>query len=352
MLNDIRNYSLNELHDLFKEIGKEKYRSKQVFAWLYQKCVDSFDSMTDLNKDLRKYLNVNFKIGSLKKNQVLKSKIDNSKKYLFETFDGHFIEGVVIPEKERQTVCISSQIGCLMGCAFCATSRVKFVRNLTMSEIISQTIFIQMDLFKEKKRITNIVFMGMGEPLLNLDNVIRASEIFHSEAGFHLGRKKITISTCGIVPGILEMAKHRYKLAVSLNSSYDTTRNALMPINKKYPLIELKEAVKKYYARSKNNFIVFEYILFKNVNTTNEEINKLVKFVKSIGYNSKINLIDYNEVNAGNFSRCGEDETLKILYYLNSKKIRTTRRMSKGKDINGACGQLAGRVKGVNRIEI
>jgi 23S rRNA (adenine2503-C2)-methyltransferase len=340
--NDIRNYTRIELQDIFKnQVGKEKYRSEQIFRWLYEKTVDDFFLMTDLNKNFRTYLNDNYIIGSLKKESTIKS-VDGTIKYLFKTADGYYIESVYIPFEGRQTVCISSQIGCKMGCKFCATAKIKFIRNLSLSEIISQIIFIQQDIIILKKRITNIVFMGMGEPLLNIENVLKASEIFTDVKAFKMANSRITISTCGIVPIIPALSKFKYKLAISLNSADDNTRNLIMPVNKKYPLKILKDSIIEYYKNAGKNFVSFEYIMFKDLNTSNEAIDNLIKYVKSIGWLTKVNLIPFNYGGSKNFQPLDDDGVDRIFRRLNNAGVLTTVRRSKGSDIAAACGQLAG----------
>ncbi|HOK41870.1 MAG TPA: 23S rRNA (adenine(2503)-C(2))-methyltransferase RlmN [bacterium] len=339
---DIYNYTLNELEVLFKTIGKEKYRSQQIFRWLYEKCVASFDEMTDINNELKNYLKENFFIGSLSLKKIFTS-FDNTKKYLFETNDNHFIESVSIPDKDRLTLCISSQIGCAMKCAFCATGKIKFIRNLLQSEIIEQVIQIKRELKKENKNISNVVFMGMGEPFLNFENVIKVAEILHSEIGFKLANNRITISTSGIVPKILEFAKYKFKLAISLNSADDEIRSSIMPINKKYPLSELKNSIIQYFKRSNKNPVTFEYLLIEGVNSSDKEIKKLIKFIKTSGINAKVNLINYNSVNNTKFKKVTTERLFEIYKLLNNNKIRTIIRKSKGEDINAACGQLAGK---------
>lgn len=338
---DIKNFSLNQIEELFKSIGKEKYRARQVFRWLYNKCAEDFDEMTDLNKELKQILKEKYFIGTLKLINISDSS-DKSRKYLFETADNNYIESVLIIEKNRATICISSQIGCPMGCLFCATGKLKFIRNLTQSEIISQVIEIKKSIKENFLNITNIVFMGMGEPLLNLDNVLNAAEILHSELGFALAYNRITISTCGIVPGILELSKYRYKLAVSLNSADEAVRTKFMPVNKMYPLKKLKNALKEYYENSRNNEVTLEYILLENINTSDEDIEKLIKFIKSLGYNLKVNLIGFNMIDGLDYRSVNESDMFCVYKKLNNRKIRTTIRLSKGKDINAACGQLAG----------
>lgn len=340
--NDIYNYTLKDLKELFKKVGKEKYRSLQIYRWLYNKTVTDFSLMTDLNKDFRKFLNDNFIIGSLTNIKNYKS-VDGSIKYLFKTIDGYFIESVFIPHDDRLTVCLSSQIGCRMNCQFCATAKLKFIRNLSLSEIVEQMVIIENDLKKEGKSITNVVFMGMGEPLLNIENVLKASEIFSDAYAFCLAKHKITLSTCGIADMIPELGKYKYKLAVSLNSADDKIRNKIMPINKKYSLNILKKSIKQYYQNAGRNFVSFEYIMFKDINTSDEEIDKLIKFVKSIGWLAKVNLITYNNTENNGFENLNDAGIDRVFRRLNDSGIRTTVRNSKGSDISAACGQLAGK---------
>lgn len=337
---DLCNFTLSQLQDLFKKIGKEKFRSLQVFKWIYKNTVNDFFQMTDLNKKFRQYLSDNFIIGSLTKVKTFVSK-DGTIKYLFKTFDGHFIESVFIPHEGRYTVCLSSQIGCQMNCKFCATAKIKFVRNLTLSEIVNQLIIIQRDMKPQGFFISNVVFMGMGEPLLNLDNVLKSAEIFTHQYSLNIAKYRITISTCGIADVIPTLADLKYNIAISLNSADDAVRSNLMPINKKYPLNVLKNSIRDFYKRAGKNFISFEYIMFKDTNTSLTDIDKLIKYVNSIGWLTKVNLIRYNKNSYSDFEVLNDEEVDVIFRKLNNAGVLTTVRNSKGADIKAACGQLS-----------
>lgn len=332
---DIRNLSLEELEHFFASINEPKYRAGQVFHWLYQKRVNSFNGMTNLPLKIKKALEDNFSIcqPNIKQKQV--SKIDDTVKYLLELYDGELIETVVIPAENRITVCISSQIGCRYRCKFCASGMYGFKRDLSQAEILSQLITVQEDNFK----ITNVVFMGIGEPLDNFRNVTGAIKIINDKNGFYIGARKITISTSGITDKIKELANFgiQIELSVSLHAADNKKRDLLMPINKKYPLKELLKGLKEYYEKTKR-FITFEYILVKDVNDSAEDADKLIKLLKDL--KCKVNLIPLSLVNEIPY-KIPEKRNVEIFIdTLLRAGLPATIRFSKGADISAACGQL------------
>jgi len=315
-----------------------KFHGTQIYKWLFQKKCDTINEMSDLPLDLKNKLKDEFEVEALSIFKKQKSKIDNTTKFLLETSDKQFIEAVSMIDESRHTVCISSQIGCNVDCDFCATGKMGFKRNLTVGEILEQLLIINENI---KEKVTNIVFMGMGEPFLNYRNVIKASDILSSPRGFNLSTKRITISTAGILPKIKQyvLEQHKYKLAISLNASNDNTRKEIMPINKKWNIEKLLSAIKKYKF-NKHRIIMFEYVLLKDFNDSDEDALELSRLLKNI--TCKINLIPFNEI-YGEYKRPKQkriDSFAKILYD-NRGSYRVFIRWSKGEDIDAACGQLA-----------
>ena len=334
----IKDLNLNELEFLSINNGQSKYTGQQLYEWLFLNGVKSFRHMTNINLQFRNYLEQNYIIYTLKVKKISQSKIDNSTKILFKTYDNNFIETVSMIENKRHTVCISSQVGCALDCNFCETGRMGLTRNLSISEIVDQLIYIRSN---KKNPITNIVFMGMGEPFHNYNNVLNAADIFHNPKGFNLAATRITISTVGIVPKINQFIKEKrpYKLAISLNAVNDISRNKIMPINKKWPINTLINAGKQY-SNIKKRQIMFEYVLIKNFNDSKEDAYSLSKLLNNIP--CKLNIIPYNET-GGKFSR-PDDKTItefSNILYENRGKYRVLLRWSKGQDINAGCGQLA-----------
>jgi len=319
---------------------KEKYRGLQIFRWIHERYAETFDEMTNLPKDVRARLGETFSIGTLHVDGIQSSEDSSTDKYLFSCRDGFHIESVVIRDDDRTTVCISSQVGCKMRCAFCRTGGMGFIRNLTPGEIVDQLINIRRILRSHDEDITNIVFMGMGEPLDNLDNVIRSIRIINMETGLGIGQRKITVSTCGIVPGIRRLATEfkRIGLAVSLNAPDDPLRSDLMPINGKYPLSGLIDAAKEYTRVTKRR-VTFEYILIDGVNDSPLQAQKLRKISARIP--SKINLIGFNEFEGCPYSRPSDEVIENFQRILYEGNITAIIRKSKGSDILAACGQLA-----------
>lgn len=331
---DIKNYALKELTTCLKKKNLVRYRARQVFNWIYARRLENFDLMTDLSREDREALRRYFYFSKLK---ILKQEIssDKTEKFLMQLSDGANVESVLIPEGERLTLCISSQVGCKYACKFCMSGKQGFKRNLSASEIVNQYLTV-VDLRKDK--ITNIVFMGIGEPLDNFQNVIRAIEIFIEPAGLGFGKRRICISTCGIAPEIEKLGELKLgiKLSVSLHSADDKIRSEIMPINRKYPLRKLKEAIKSFNRYEKYP-VTFEYALLENLNIGREDAKGVAKFLE--GMNCKLNLIPYNESSL-KFNRPSSTKIEKFCEELSKRGVFYTLRKSRGLDIHAACGQL------------
>ncbi len=335
---NIFSLTLNELKEILKNNGIREFRANIIYKWLYEKYVFNFQLMTDISKEDRDQLSRIFILQEPEYKHRFISKIDKTKKYAFK-FNNSIVETVLIPDNKRNTICLSSQTGCSLKCRFCATGQYTG-RNLKVQDIIYQFMGVQKD---SKKRITNIVFMGMGEPFLNRDNVFKAIEILNSPNGVRIGARKITISTAGIVPGILSLIDFPYqvKLAVSLNSAVQEKREYLMPVTKQYTLKELKKALLKYQ-EAKNKRITFEYILLPGFNDSEEDIKALFDFLRDI--DSKINIIPYNKTINTEFREPDDKEVIEFKKKLYAFKDAVSVRKSKGRDISGACGQLKGKI--------
>jgi len=331
-----------ELQTLCIEAGETKFRGGQLFEWLYRHGISSFDSMSNINKSFREHLNEHFILHTLTVENSLPSEEDKSVKILFRTRDDHFIETVSMVENNRHTVCLSSQVGCVLDCHFCATGELGLKRNLSTGEIVDQLIYVREN---TDQPITNVVFMGMGEPFHNYDNVLNASDIFHSPKGFNLASTRITISTAGLLPQINKFIreKRRYKLAISLNASNDKVRTEIMPINKKWSINDLIKSGKEY-SNQKKRLIMFEYVLLKGINDSEEDALELARLLQGIP--CKINLIPYNEIE-GKYQRPDETTITKFSEILHNYRdeYRVLVRWSKGQDIAAGCGQLAGQKK-------
>ena len=328
-------YTREGLKKKFMELGFKSYRGEQVFLWIYNQMEFNPDNWTDIDLNLREELKKTAQVFNIKLIKKYKSKDNNTLKFLFELAEKEYIESVIIYDSNRVTICISTQVGCNLNCAFCATGKLKFIRNLSADEIISQFLIVQDNL---NDKITNVVFMGMGEPFLNYDNTIRAAEVFADQKGVSIAQRKITISTAGIIPSIKRFIeeKHKFRLAISLNSAFDESRNSLMPVNKKYNLVELKKSLKNYYKISKKQ-LTFEYVLIKNINDSEKDANALYKFTKNI--KCKINLIPYNPVDK-TFKAPSDKKLMEFYYLLRENGLTVNIRDSQGGDINAACGQL------------
>ncbi|RKX59491.1 MAG: 23S rRNA (adenine(2503)-C(2))-methyltransferase RlmN [Thermodesulfobacteriota bacterium] len=336
---NLRNYNIEELKKLMETLGEPSYRGEQIFHWITCKNAITFEEMTDLPKTLRAKFSEKF---SLELPEILDKEedIDGTTKFALKLADGSLIETVIIPERDHYTLCVSTQVGCPIGCKFCITGKLGFKRNLEVSEILSQVVLARRYL-KEKNEILplrNIVFMGMGEPLLNLQNLIKALKILAHSKGFNYSRKRLTVSTVGLLKEMKILAKEfPVALALSLHAPTDEIRKKLIPVAKKYPIKELISACKKF-PRIKNSRITIEYVLIRNVNDGEECAVKLAELLK--GYPFKVNLIPYNPHSDLPFERPSPDKIEKFQKYLLSQKILTTVRKSKGLMINAACGQL------------
>ncbi|HAG51742.1 MAG TPA: 23S rRNA (adenine(2503)-C(2))-methyltransferase RlmN [Deltaproteobacteria bacterium] len=340
-MQNIKDLTLNDIEKWLTLHGEKAYKALQVFAWVFNKGVNSFDDMTDLSKALREKLKENFFISKPKILATEKSQ-DGTQKLLLELEDLNCIESVLIPEEDRLTLCLSSQVGCPLDCGFCMTGKGGFVRNLKLSEIVNQ-VFAAQSLLSVNQKITNLVLMGMGEPLLNYDEVIKFLNIAIHQKGLGFAPKRVTVSTAGIVPMIERLGREiKVNLAVSLNATTDEIRNRLMPINKKYPLQILLDACRKYPA-ARNRYITFEYILIEDVNDSIEDAKRLVKLLQ--GIKCKINLIPFNPFPGAEFKRPSEKTILNFQKVLMDNNYIAIIRASKGQDISAACGQLRGKLQ-------
>ncbi len=337
MRKNIKNYDLDNLKEELKSLGEKSFRAEQIFKWIYQDKVQSFDEMTNLSLELRKKLEENYSLGIFKIVKKLES-VDGTKKYLFDVQDGqgNLIESVLMQYHHGYTICVSSQIGCKMGCKFCASTGIEFFRNLEAGEIVEQLLAIERD---SNVKISNIVFMGIGEPLDNYDNVMESIKIFNNPKGLNIGARHISISTSGIVPKIYELADKQMQctLSVSLHSSNNKTRSAMMPINNVYPIEELIKAC-KYYINKTNKRISFEYALAKDNNDNLEDAKELVKLLH--GMLAHVNLIPINKIEGGKYTKSTNENIIKFRDYLNKCGIVATIRRELGTDISAACGQL------------
>ena len=332
---DIKKFTLNELQEEVKNLGVEKYRATQLFDFLYKKGIEDFKDMLSLPTSFRDLLQKNFYISKIGLVDLAKSK-DQTEKYLFKLEDGNLIESVLIFSHKRVTECISSQIGCKYNCLFCESGKKGFTRNLTISEILNQVLFVKK---KMRSNPNNIVFMGIGEPLDNYDNVVKAICILNSKDAFDIGARKITISTCGIISVIKRLQERNWQieLSVSLHAPENKLRSYLMPVNNMYPLPDLIEACKNYAEKTKRQ-ITFEYILIKGVNDSLIYADKLAKLIG--GFNSKVNLITFNPAPDSLLQVPGISQIKSFKNKLAARGIPTTTRISKGDDISAACGQL------------
>ena len=334
-MRNIKDYNLDELKEEFLKLGEKQYRAEQVFKWIYIDEVTSFDEMTNLSKDLREKLKLEFELHNFKILQKQES-TDGTKKYLFDILDDNAIETVLMQYHHGKTICVSSQVGCKMGCKFCASTGIKFVRNLTAGEIVEQILAVQRD---ENVKISNIVFMGIGEPLDNYDNVIKAIKILNNPKGLNIGARHISISTSGLVPKIYELADQDLQctLSISLHATNNTKRSEMMPVNNKYDIEELMKAC-KYYINKTNKRISFEYALAKDNNDNLEDAKELVKLVH--GMLCHVNLIPINKIENGKYVKSSNENIIRFRDYLNEKGIIATIRRELGSDIDAACGQL------------
>lgn len=335
---DIKNLTLEELTVFLAGLGKERFRAGQIMRWIYRRGVTEFSEMTDLAKSLREELEERAFVSSLVPETMEESR-DGTRKYLFRLADGETVETVRIPmEGERATLCISTQVGCAMGCSFCLTGTFGLVRNLDTAEIVNQVAAAIAE-----APVNNIVLMGMGEPLHNLENVIKALEILLMPQGLDFSPRKITLSTAGLVPEMLEFGNRlRVNLAVSLNATTDEVRDSLMPINRRYPLRELMAACRAYPLQPRQR-ITFEYILIRDINDTDQDARRLVKLLH--GIQAKVNLIPFNEHPRSVFRAPTRERVEAFQTCLLNKDVVAIRRVGKGQDISAACGQLKGKLE-------
>lgn len=337
-MKNIYSYNLNELEEYFIEIGEKKFRAKQVFEWLYLKRATSFEMMSNLSKTLIAHLQENFTLGSLTLLERQESS-DGCVKYLFELEDKNCIETVLMRQEYGNSVCVSSQIGCNMGCVFCASGQIKKVRDLTAGEIVEQIIKVQQDLDEYEERVSHLVVMGIGEPFDNYDNVLQFIYIVNNAHGLAIGARHMTISTCGLIEGIKRFQNEplQVNLAISLHSAIDAKRSDLMPINLNTNLKSLQRALIEYTNKT-NRRVTFEYILLKGVNDSNSDATALADFVKPV--HSYTNLIPYNQVNECGYEKVNRKDAMKFYDSLKKLKVNVTIRKEHGQDIDAACGQL------------
>ncbi len=339
---DIRLLSKAELVNIFDNIGEKKFRATQVYEWLWQKGAQSFDEMTNLSKALRASLQEHFVINAITEDKVQRSN-DGTFKFRFRLHDGHLIEAVLIPvpSDNRFTVCVSSQVGCSLTCKFCATGRMKRIRNLDAAEIYDQVVAVNKQALETYGHpLTNIVYMGMGEPLLAYKNVLKSIEHITSEEGLHMSPKRITVSTAGIAKMIRKLADDevKFNLALSLHAADDDKRNEIMPINEQNNLAVLMDSIEYFYKKTRNK-ISYEYIAFQNFNDTEEDAKRLAKLCKR--FPVKVNIIEYNPIDDAPFVKAQANQVDLFAQVLRQNDVMVTIRRSRGKDIDAACGQLA-----------
>ena len=334
-MKNIKEFNLDDLKQELENIGEKKYRAEQIFKWIYVDKVKEFDEMTNLSLELRNKLKQNYTMCNF---NILKKQesSDGTKKYLFDVLDGNAIETVLMQYHHGKTICVSSQIGCKMGCKFCASTGIKFIRSLTAGEIVEQILAVEQDI---GDKISNIVFMGIGEPFDNYENVMKAIKIINNQKGLNIGARHISISTSGLVPMIYKFADEELQctLSISLHATNDEKRSKMMPVNNKYNIKELMEAC-KYYIQKTNKRISFEYALAKDNNDNLEDAKELVKLLK--GMLCHVNLIPINKIENGNYSKSSNENIIKFRDYLNDNGIVATIRRELGSDIDAACGQL------------
>lgn len=336
MLKDIRSMSFSELSEEMSALGFPAFRAKQIYSWIHEKCVVSFDEMTNISKDMREKLQQKFDFSNCEIHTKLVSKIDATVKYLFTFSDGEYVESVVMKYKYGYSICISTQVGCKMGCTFCASAIGGFVRNLTAGEMLSEIYSAQRDL---GVKINHLVLMGTGEPLDNYDNVMRMLELITDEKGQNMSMRHISLSTCGIIPKIYDLAEKKLglTLSVSLHAPNNQIRSKSMPVNNKYDIDELLKAC-KYYADTTGRRISFEYAMIRDVNDSDACALELAKRLK--GLLAHVNLIPVNNVRETDYQKSTEERQKKFIQILSSRGITATVRRTLGSDINASCGQL------------
>ena len=344
MRENIYNSSFSELKSFFIDLDEKSFRADQLWNWLYVKGVDELSGLNNISKNVINKINEQYYLSQFKVNKDLLSK-DGTRKWLFELEDGKEIETVYIPDKNRGTICVSSQVGCSLSCSFCHTGTMKFSRNLSTSEILGQVMYVK-NILKDwnskfdKKKITNIVFMGMGEPLLNYDNVIKSINVLTDQKGLAFSKRKVTLSTSGVVPKILDFKEDSdVNLAVSFHAAFDGIRDILVPINKKWPIAKLLDALKEYSKKRMHKRITFEYIMLEGINDSIKDAKELVKLIKP--FRAKINLIPFNPWPGSNYKASSPDQ-IKVFkkFILDEGKLVATVRLPRGDDVLAACGQL------------
>lgn len=336
----IRDLSLEQLTEQIVALGEPSFRAKQIYEWLWKKSAVQFSEMLNLSKSLREQLESHYTINAIVIDVQQKS-MDGTIKCRFKLVDGHMIEGVLIPSENRMTACVSSQVGCNLGCTFCATGFIKMKRNLEPYEIYDQVVLLnKASLDHHKQPLTNIVFMGMGEPLLNYNNVLAGIAKITGEDGLHISAKRITVSTAGLAKMIRKLADDQVKfnLALSLHAADDIKRSKLMPINEANNLNDLVKAL-NYFHDKTGNRITFEYILFDGINESMEDAKNLVTLCSKVP--ARVNIIEYNTIREADFHKSKEDQREKFIAYLETHRVVAKVRRSRGKDIDAACGQLA-----------
>ncbi len=334
-MKNIKDYDLEALKEELVSIGEKSYRAEQIFKWIYIDKVQTFDEMTNLSLELREKLKQNYTLGIFK---ILKKQVasDGTIKYLFDLLDGNAIETVLMSYHHGFSICVSSQIGCKMGCKFCASTGIAFARSLSSGEIVEQILAVERD---ENIRISNVVFMGIGEPLDNYENVVNAIRIINNQKGINIGARHISVSTSGLVPNIYRLAEENIQctLSISLHATTDKKRSEMMPVNNLYNIEELLKACKDYIAKT-NRRVSFEYALAKDNNDNLEDAKRLVKLLH--GMNCHVNLIPINKIENGKFDKSSNENIIKFRDYLNDHGIVATIRRELGSDIDAACGQL------------
>ena len=334
-MKNIKDYNLEELKQELVKIGEKPFRAEQIFKWIFQEKVKSFDEMTNISLELREKLKKEYTICNFNILKKQESK-DGTIKYLFDVLDGNAIETVLMSYHHGYSICVSSQIGCKMGCKFCASTGINFIRNLSSGEIVEQILAVEQD---TGVRISNVVFMGIGEPLDNYDNVINAIHILNNQKGLSIGARHISISTSGLVPKIYKLAEENIPctLSISLHATTNEKRSSMMPVNDAYPIEELIKACKDYIKKT-NRRISFEYALAKDNNDNKEDAKELVHLLK--GMLCHVNLIPINKIENGSFTKSSNENIMKFRDYLNDHGIVATIRRELGSDIDAACGQL------------
>ena len=334
-MKNIKDYDLAELKQEFIQMGEKPFRAEQVFKWLYESKVNSFDDMTNLSLELREKLKQNYEMHNF---NILRKQesADGTIKYLFDVLDGNAIETVLMQYHHGYSICVSCQIGCKMGCKFCASTGIKFARNLSSGEIVEQLLAVQRN---EKIKISNVVFMGIGEPLDNYDNVVNAIRIINNQKGINIGARHISLSTSGLVPQIYKLAEENIQctLSISLHATTDEKRSNMMPVNNAYNIESLLKACRDYIKKT-NRRISFEYALAKDNNDNLEDAKRLSKML--IGMICHVNLIPINKIENGAFTKSSNENIIKFRDYLNEHGIVATIRRELGSDIDAACGQL------------